>query len=96
MEWQKELSAMTPENQEKFRFAECAVALIEENVDAAKIYMLTRGQIVSVGEQAIDINHVALWQAIDRYRVKDPLRCFEMVNKLFHYFLNEGKGNEGS
>lgn len=71
----------------------CRVILLEENADAARIYQLTRGQIVTLGESVIDLNHVALWQAIDRYRVKEPVRVFESVNKVFHHFLAKEREN---
>jgi hypothetical protein len=69
----------------------CRVILLEENADAAKIYNICRGQIVSVGENIFDINHVALWQAIDRYKVRDPVRVFELVTKVFHEFLSRDR-----
>jgi hypothetical protein len=71
----------------------CRVTLLEENADAARIYQLTRGQIVTLGENVIDLNHVALWQAIDRYKVKEPVRVFELVNKVFHHFLAKDREN---
>lgn len=67
----------------------CRVVLAEENAEAARIYQLTRGQVVTVGEQVIDLNHVAVWKSIEKYKVKDQTGCFELVNKVFHYFLNK-------
>jgi len=66
----------------------CRVDLLEENAEAAKIYNIIRGQIVTLGENIIDLNHLALWEAIDRYKVKEPVRVFELVNKVFHEFLS--------
>ena len=71
----------------------CRVILLEENADAAKIYQIVRGQIVTLGENVIDLNHVALWEAIDRYKVRDPVRCFELVNTVFHEFLSRDREN---
>ena len=62
-----------------------------ENADAAQIYGMIRGQVRTLGEQVIDLDHVALWEAIDRYGVKDPVRCLELVNKVFHHFLGKNK-----
>jgi hypothetical protein len=67
--------------------------LLPENADAEKIYQITRGQVRSVGESVIDIDHVALWQAIDRYKVKEPVRVFELVNRVFHFFLSKERDN---
>jgi len=54
----------------------CRVTLLSENAEAVKIYRIIRGQVRTLGEQVIDLDHVALWQAIDRYRVKNPVRVF--------------------
>ena len=71
------------------------IALAEENSDALMIYYLTRGQVVSVSEQVIDINHIALWENIDRYGVKKPVRCFELVNRVFHHMLSKQREERG-
>jgi len=77
----------------------CRVILMEENQDAAMIYQLCRGQVLTVfnGERTIvtDLNHVAVWMNIDRYKVKEPVRCFEAVNKVFHHFLNKEREERG-
>lgn len=67
----------------------CRVELLEENAEAAKIYLTVQGQVRTVGDTVIDLDHVALWQAIDRYEVKKPLRVFELINRTFHYFLSK-------
>jgi hypothetical protein len=69
------------------------VDLMEENADAAMVYHLTRGQIVTLGEHVVDISHPAVWQAIDRYKIADPIRCFELVNKVFHHMLKLDREN---
>lgn len=67
----------------------CRVDLLEENAEAAKIYLTVQGQVRTVGDTVIDLDHNALWQAIDRYEVKKPLRVFELINRTFHYFLSK-------
>jgi hypothetical protein len=69
----------------------CRVELLEENAEAAKIYLTVQGQVRTVGDTVIDLDHVALWQAIDRYEVKKPLRVFELINRTFHYFLSKDR-----
>lgn len=64
---------------------------MSENAEAVKIYRIVRGQVRTLGEQVIDLDHVALWQAIDRYMVKNPVRVFEMVNSVFHHFLEKDR-----
>jgi len=72
---------------------DCRVDLLEENADAAKIYQITRNQIITFfnGEvdKVIDLNHVALWENIDRYKVREPVRVFELVNLVFHQLLDK-------
>jgi hypothetical protein len=70
--------------------------LLAENEEVFKIYQIVRGQVRTVGEQVIDIDHVALWEAIDRYKVADPVRVFELVNKVFHAVLSKERENAGS
>lgn len=75
----------------------CRVELLPENAEAGQIYFTCRGQVVTEGMgEVIDINHVALWQAIDRYKVQEPLRVFELVNKVFHHFLAKEKDKSGT
>lgn len=69
----------------------CRVELLEENAEAAKIYLTVQGQVRTVGDTVIDLDHLALWQAIDRYEVKKPLRVFELINRTFHYFLSRDR-----
>jgi hypothetical protein len=74
---------------------QCRVDLMPENEEAANVYMLCKFQVVTAGMgEVIDINHLAVWEAIDRYKVKDQIRCFELVNTVFHYMLNKGRNNE--
>lgn len=58
--------------------------LMEENHDAMKIWGIVQGQRIIAGMTGVtvDINHVAVWQAIDRYNVESPVICFEKVLKI--------------
>lgn len=67
----------------------CRVVLLTVNEDPARVYQRTRGQVIALGEQVFDLNHLAVWEAIDRYHVQDPVRCFELVNRIFHHFLSK-------
>ena len=66
-----------------------------ENRETADIYMLSKRQVVTVGEQVIDINHIALWGNIERLKVADPVGCFFLVNRVFHHFLNKEREARG-
>jgi len=65
-----------------------------ENEDALSIFFLTQGQYVMGPNGPIDINHLAVWAAIDAYGVRDRTGCFERVLNLFHHFLAENRENE--
>lgn len=71
----------------------CRVDLQRENEDAARIFQIVRGQQICKwnGERdiAVDLNHLAVWAAIDAYGVRDRTGCFEKVLNLFHQRLRE-------
>lgn len=73
----------------------CRVDLMADNRDAAHIYMACRHQVVTAGMgEVIDINHLPVWQMIDRMQVRDPLRCFELIIKTFHHYLRQSREKE--
>lgn len=63
--------------------------LLEENVDAANIWMLTRDQVIVAGMSGtvIAINQLALWKNIEEFQIKNRLDCFEKVRGVFNHFL---------
>jgi len=52
------------------------------------------GGVVAYSEPK-DLNHIAVWAAIDAYGIRDRMGCFEQVLNLFHHLLNERRENEG-
>ena len=73
---------------------QCRVDLREENEESARVYMLTRRQVVTAGMgQAVDISIPAVKIAMDLCGVKDQLVCLNRVRKLYHDL--EGKADEG-
>ena len=79
----------------------CRVELVSENEDAARIYQVVRGQcrtVIRLAEngmpysETVDLDHLAVWAAIDAYEVRDRVECFEKVLNLFHARLNQGRG----
>lgn len=36
----------------------------------------------------VDINHMAVWKAIEKYQVEDELRTFEKVIQTFRTLIN--------
>ena len=73
----------------------CRVELMECNEDAGMVYMQCRGQVITrfngQNDVVVDVNHLAVWAAIDGYGIKDRIGVFEKVIRLFHHFLNEAK-----
>jgi hypothetical protein len=70
---------------------------MEENEDAIRIFNLVRYQLVMASGGAVDLLHSAIWEAIDRYRVRNPVQCFEKVLTLGRWWIpkvNEKKGDE--
>ena len=72
--------------------ATCKVDLLEENDEAASIYMLCQRQVIlnGVGE-VIDLKFEAVKAMMDLQGVKNQRECFAKVYKTFHHFLKEGK-----
>jgi len=68
---------------------------MEENKEAAQLYQLCRCQVVTVGEQVIDINYQTVKTMMDLYGVKDQLECFGKINRVFHHFLNKEREARG-
>jgi hypothetical protein len=66
----------------------CRVELQVENEDAARIFMMVRGQKLSNG----DLNHLAVWAAIDGYGIKDRVGTFERVMATHYAIPKEDRG----
>jgi hypothetical protein len=64
------------------------VHLLPENESAAHIFQLVRGQVITRHGKEPDslveeLNHLAVWAAIDAYGVPDRTRVFELVLAAF-------------
>lgn len=68
----------------------CRVELKAENEEAARIYQIVRGQKLSTG----DLNHLAVWAAIDGYGIRNRVGTFEKVMKTFYHFLEANNGED--
>jgi hypothetical protein len=70
----------------------CKVDLLEENWEAAEIFTLCRGQVVTAGMgDVIDINLVPVMMVIDRKGTHNPLSCVIKVQTLFQEFLKRSR-----
>ncbi len=69
---------------------------MKENEDVARIYMTVRGQVRTrfngKYDDIIDLDHNAVWAAIDAYGIQDRVGTFEKVMALFFARLNEERG----
>jgi len=76
----------------------CRVELKVENEDAAKVYMLVRGQTRTRHngrhDVVVDIDHAAIWAAIDGYGIKDRTGTFEAVIQAWHAIERERQRDE--
>ena len=71
---------------------ECITDLMECNQDALRIWRLVKNQVVTVGMgQPVDLNQMAIWEAIDRYGVEDQIGTFEKIVVLFRYLVSKAK-----
>ena len=77
---------------------QCRVELAEENEEVARVFMLTRRQVVTSGMgQPIDISIPAVKIAMDLLGVENQLVCLNRVRNLFHRMAektDEGRGLE--
>lgn len=62
---------------------------MEENVDPVHIYLLVKNQLIVSMNGPVDINHVAIHEAMRLYKVDDPCSCFEKVIILADHFISK-------
>lgn len=59
-------------------------------MDAVKVYNLVYRQVIISGMgQVVDINQLAIWEVIDRYRIVNGIKVFEKVVSVSRHFLNK-------
>ena len=75
----------------------CRVELKVTNEAAARIYRMVRGQVITRHngkyDVIVDLNHLAVWAAIDAYGVQNRTECFEKVLRLFYHFRSQADDN---
>jgi hypothetical protein len=65
----------------------CRVEIMPENEEPFKIYMITRSQYIMGFNGPVDVNHLAVWESIDRYKVKAPIKVFERVTRCAKHII---------
>lgn len=71
---------------------ECLPELLPVNYDAWRVYQLVQTQVIAGVNGVIDLNHLAIWEIIDRYRIANPVETFEkvvMVGRQINKLLRE-------
>ncbi len=74
----------------------CRVELEEENIDAGRVYQMSKRQVrIAPGSgQIVDLDYAAVKAVMDIYGVKDQRDCFDKVVRTFHHFLAERQKND--
>jgi hypothetical protein len=69
----------------------CRIELEADNYEAADIYLISRGQVITRGMDGMiwDIDNQAIESAMRMKGVKDPWNCLIKVRRVFHH-LNKG------
>lgn len=71
---------------------DCLPELMDENKDAARVYLLCRDQaIMAPMGGPVALNHMAVHEAMRLYEVEDRRGCFEKVLKVFQHFLEKSR-----
>jgi hypothetical protein len=61
--------------------------MMTENEDAIMLYSIVQNQWIMGAGGPVDINHLAVWEAIDRHRVADPLGTFRKIVILSRWMI---------
>ncbi len=71
--------------------ANCMPEYMPENREALSLWPLVRNQVIASFGQVIDINHLAVWEDIDRFGINSPKQCFLKIITLFNHFREMGE-----
>lgn len=80
---------------------------MEENIEAAEVYMMARGQVITrmhvtqhpngavrYRTESTDIKLTAVRDVMDVREVTNQKRCMEKVMNVFHHFLAERRSDD--
>jgi hypothetical protein len=65
----------------------CRPPLHEDNKDAFFIYSFVQNQFIMGPAGPVDINHMAIWEAVDRFKIKDGIGVFRKVVHLSRWMV---------
>jgi len=66
----------------------CRPEFRDDNIDALRIYDLVKYQYIMSMSGAVDVNHMAVWKAIEKYGIKNERETFEKVLTLCRWNIN--------
>jgi hypothetical protein len=66
----------------------CRVDPVEENIDALRIFYMVQYQLIMGFNGPVDVNHVAIHEAIRLYEIQRPQECFDKVLKLTRWWVD--------
>jgi len=73
------------------------VNVLEENQDAVKIFMICRRQVITAGMgDVIDINILAVIEAMGVCKIRNQEECLRKVQKLFNICQQIQKDKESN
>jgi hypothetical protein len=73
----------------------CREEPFEENRDAVRIFSVIKNQLILGFGGPIDINHMAIHEAMKLYKIKNKRECFEKILRISGWWikkLSEDKG----
>jgi hypothetical protein len=62
--------------------------MMQENEDAVMLYSIVQNQWLMGPGGPVDINHLAVWEVIDRHKVADPIGTFRKIVVLSRWMLD--------
>ena len=66
----------------------------EENIDALRIFYMIQYQLVMGFNGPVDVNHIAIHEAIKLYEIRNPRECFSKVLKLTRWWIDRIRARE--
>jgi hypothetical protein len=72
----------------------CRPEILEENRDALFIYSLVQSQFIMGPSGPVDINQLAVWESIDRFKIRDSTGVFKKVLHLSRWMVERISNQE--
>jgi len=74
----------------------CKVDPMEENADVFKIFFTVREQYLIGMSGPMGLNHLAIYEAMRLYKIKNRQECFERVVRLHSWWMGENRKKAGT